>query len=79
MALHHLLAYVGAGPGLTMLWAFIALFGTICLSVLYLLSWPLRLLIRRGRGSAGASIDGQNSAPPKGNPDESTNTSEKRE
>lgn len=78
MTLHHLLAYVGPGPGLTMLWAFIALLGTIALSVLYLLSWPLRLLIRRGRGSAPDSppsdrTDNHN------DPDQSDGTPPKRE
>lgn len=60
MLLHQLLGYVGPGPGLTMLWAFIALLGTILLSVLYLLIWPLRALIRRTRGPAA---DGQTPAP----------------
>lgn len=47
MAFGDTLAYVGPGPGLTMLWALIALIGTIGLAVLYLLIWPLRLLFRR--------------------------------
>lgn len=45
------LAYVGPGPGLTMVWAFIALLGTIGLAVLYLLFWPIRMLIRKIRGT----------------------------
>lgn len=52
MSLHPPLAYVGPGPGLTMVWAFIALLGTICLSLLYLLTWPLRRLLRWARGPA---------------------------
>jgi hypothetical protein len=37
-----------------MLWAFIALIGTIALAVLSLLIWPIRLLIRKMRGEAQA-------------------------
>jgi hypothetical protein len=59
---HGLLAYVGPGPGLTMAWAFIALMGTIALAVLSLLIWPIRLLIRRLRGTAPAPTDTQASA-----------------
>ena len=65
MVLDQLLAYVGPGPGLTMLWAFIALLGTICLSVLYLLFWPVRALIRRLRRSA---TDGRTPGPADNDP-----------
>ena len=43
--------YVGPGPGLTMVWAFFALLGTICLALLSVLLWPIKMLIRKIRGS----------------------------
>jgi hypothetical protein len=49
-----ILAYVGPGPGLTMFWAFVALLGTIGLAILYLLIWPVRMLLRRGRGDSSS-------------------------
>jgi hypothetical protein len=61
MTLSNLLAYVGPGPGLTMFWAFVALLGTIGLAILYLLIWPVRMLIRRARGDATPSAE---SSPP---------------
>ncbi len=45
------LAYVGPGPGLTMFWALLALLGTIGLAILSLLLWPIRMLIRKIRGT----------------------------
>lgn len=70
MTLGDLLAYVGPGPGLTMLWALIALLGTIGLAVLYLLAWPLRMLIRRKRGVA--PTEDPPAAAPDANPAEPT-------
>ena len=43
--------YVGPGPALGFFWAFLALLGTIALSILYLLIWPVRALIRKIRGT----------------------------
>ena len=56
-----MMAYVGPGPGLTMLWAFLGLLGTIGLAILYLLTWPVRMMIRKARGvkeAAGAGDAG---------------------
>jgi Na+-transporting methylmalonyl-CoA/oxaloacetate decarboxylase gamma subunit len=46
-----MLGYVGPGPGLTMVWAFLGLLGTIALAVLSLLIWPIRMMIRKIRGT----------------------------
>jgi hypothetical protein len=54
MSMHGLLAYVGPGPGLTMVWAFLGLLGTIALAILSLLLWPIRMLIRVIRGEKTA-------------------------
>jgi hypothetical protein len=51
MNLCNVLGYVGPGPGLTMGWALLALLGTVALSILYLLIWPVRMLLRRGKGN----------------------------
>jgi hypothetical protein len=40
------LAYVGPGSGITMLWALLAVLGSILFMVLGLVLWPLRILIR---------------------------------
>ena len=46
-----------------MVWAFIVLLGTIALAFLSLLAWPIRMLIRRMRGTpsvdAGAEANRQ--------------------
>ena len=47
----NVIAYVGPGPGLTMVWAFIVLLGTILLAFLSLLLWPIRMVIRKIRGT----------------------------
>lgn len=77
MAFVDTLAYVGPGPGLTMLWALIALLGTIGLAVLYLLLWPLRMLFRRKRGAAPA--EEPTAAAPDADPAEPTETPVKRQ
>ena len=43
------LAYVGPGPGLSMLWALVALLITIGSALLAVLLWPLRILLLRRR------------------------------
>ena len=43
------LAYVGPGPGLSMLWALVALLITIGSALLAILLWPLRILLLRRR------------------------------
>lgn len=43
------LAYVGPGPGLSMLWALIGLLGTVAFAVGAVALWPLRSLWRRLR------------------------------
>jgi hypothetical protein len=63
---------VGPGPGLTMVWAFVCLIGTIGLAVLYLLIWPLRLLIRRMRGAT--PVESQSAAARDVTPAKSTDT-----
>ena len=40
------LAYVGPGSGITMLWALLAVLGAILFTVVGLLLWPIRLLLR---------------------------------
>lgn len=43
-------AYVGPGPGLSMLGSFFTLVGGILLALLMVLIYPLRLLYKRMRG-----------------------------
>ena len=40
------LAYVGPGSGITMLWALLALLGAVLFTVVGLVLWPVRLLLR---------------------------------
>jgi hypothetical protein len=47
-----LLAYVGPGPGLTMVWAFVALLATVGLALLTALLWPVRMLLKRRKNAA---------------------------
>jgi hypothetical protein len=58
------LGYVGPGPGLTLGWAFLALLGTIGMAVLYLLFWPIRMILRKMRGAAPPVENTGQSAPP---------------
>lgn len=54
------LAYVGPGPGLTMVAALIALGLTVLSALGAVLLWPIRLLLRRIRaGRAEASAGGE--------------------
>ena len=43
------LAYIGPGPGLTMIWALIGLLATILTALSAIALWPLRLLFKRLR------------------------------
>jgi hypothetical protein len=43
------LAYVGPGPGLSMLGALIGLVATLAIALLAVALWPLRVLMRRLR------------------------------
>jgi hypothetical protein len=55
------LAYVGPGSGVTMFWALLAVLGAILFTVVGLLLWPVRLLLRSiKRYKAG---DGSGSTP----------------
>ena len=40
------LAYIGPGSGITMVWALLAVIGAILFTVVGLLLWPIRLLLR---------------------------------
>jgi membrane associated rhomboid family serine protease len=41
------MAYVGPGPGLTMIGSLIGLVGSILLALLMVLAWPLRLYLKK--------------------------------
>ena len=56
------LAYVGPGPGLTMFWAFLVLIGTVLLALVSVLFWPIRMMIRKMRGTPKS--DGEPNATP---------------
>ncbi len=58
------LSYVGPGPGLTMVWAFLGLLGTIALAVLSILIWPIRMLIHKIRGTSPDQQNPTESQPP---------------
>ncbi|MBI81810.1 MAG: hypothetical protein CMJ81_01310 [Planctomycetaceae bacterium] len=55
------LAYVGPGPGLSMLWALVALLVTLGSALLAVLLWPLRILLlrRREKKEAATAILGE--------------------
>lgn len=57
------LAYIGPGPGLTMLWALIALVGTVLSAVVALLFFPIRVLLRRRRNEAEALMEKAEAVP----------------
>ena len=44
-----LLAYVGPGPGLSMMWALIGLFATLLAALFAIACWPLRVMMRKRR------------------------------
>ena len=43
-------AYIGPGPGLSMLTALLGLIGTVLVAILAIFSSPIRILIRKMRG-----------------------------
>jgi hypothetical protein len=43
------LAYVGPGPGLTMIWALVGLLATLFVALSAIALWPIRALLRRWR------------------------------
>lgn len=43
-------AYVGPGPGLSMMWALLGLLVTILAAFSAIAIWPVRVLMRRWRG-----------------------------
>jgi hypothetical protein len=49
-----------------MFWAFIALLGTIGLALLYLLIWPFRMMLKRGRGASSEAGAQPSDPAPKG-------------
>lgn len=53
------LAYIGPGPGLSMLGALLGLLGTVLVAILAVFSSPLRVLYRkmRGKGDEEAEAD----------------------
>jgi hypothetical protein len=63
MMTNYLLGYIGPGPGVNFLWAFVALIGTVCLALFSVLLWPIRMLIRRVRGTP-ADDQTQSQTPP---------------
>jgi hypothetical protein len=50
-----MLAYVGPGPGLSMMWALLGLLVTILAAFSAIAVWPVRLLMRRWRRRADSS------------------------
>lgn len=57
MLAHPALAYVGPGPGLSMIGSFFTLVGGIVLALLMVLAYPIRLMLKRRKQNK----DGSNS------------------
>lgn len=53
------LAYVGPGPGLSMLGAILGLLFTLFLCFSAIALWPIRALIRRWRGDSATEAAGE--------------------
>jgi len=57
------LAYVGPGSGVTMIWALLAILGSIVFMVFGLLFWPVRVLLRSIKKKKANSKSGSSSKP----------------
>jgi hypothetical protein len=53
-SLFALFAYVGPGPGLSMVWALVGLLATLLAAAWAVALWPIRVLLRRWREKRGA-------------------------
>ena len=50
-----ILAYVGPGPGLSMVWALVILVGTVLASIAAVFLWPMRVALKKMRGGGDES------------------------
>ncbi len=50
-----MLAYVGPGPGLSMMWALLGLLVTVLAAFSAIAVWPVRVLMRRWRGRSDSA------------------------
>ena len=59
------LAYVGPGPGLTMLGSLVGLVGSLFVALFMILAWPLRLYYKKMKArKAGTATPPSDSTPP---------------
>lgn len=58
------LAYVGPGPGLTMLGSLVGLVGSLVAALLMILAWPLRLYYKKMKARKESGNDTTPPAPP---------------
>ena len=56
-------AYVGPGPGLTMLGSLVGLVASLLLALLMILAWPMRLYYKKMKARK-AQESGENNTPP---------------
>ena len=56
-------AYVGPGAGLSLIGAFWGLLVAIFAAVAFIVVWPVRRLLRRGRSAPGSSAGGRRTTP----------------
>lgn len=59
------LAYVGPGPGLTMIGSLIGLVGSVLVALLMVVVWPLRLYMKKRKKPASAEAAAPEAAQPK--------------
>jgi hypothetical protein len=52
------LAYIGPGPGLTMLATLVGLLATIAIAISAVAAWPFRVLLRKRREARARSVEG---------------------
>ena len=58
------LAYVGPGPGLTMIGSLIGLVGSVVLAVVMVLAWPLRMYFKKKKARKAANGTAPSDTPP---------------
>lgn len=57
-------AYVGPGPGLTMIGSLIGLIGSVVVALLMVVIWPIRLYLKKKKAAVNSAPQDNDATPP---------------